>query len=100
LALNFDILIKADRGFPHSLQAERQIRGPPLPSASFPVHATIQNQVQRATFSVQETLWILPFVAQLILVVKTKALPVHTMKAYSENRVIGPFILNLGTRWK
>jgi hypothetical protein len=98
--LNYDILTKADRSFPHSLQAERQIRGPPLPFTSFPVHATLQNQVQRANFSIQVTLRALPFVAQSILVAKSKVFPVHTMKAYRGNRGISPFILNLGIRWR
>jgi hypothetical protein len=26
--------------------------------------------------------------------------PFHTMKAYKGNRVIAPFILNLGARWR
>jgi len=69
---NYDILTKADRDFPHSFHAGRQIRGPPLPFTSFPVHAMLQNQRQRATFSIQVTLRTLPFVTQSILVVKSK----------------------------
>jgi hypothetical protein len=36
----------------------------------------------------------------LVVVVKGKAFPVQSMKAYRGNKDVGPLILNLCTRWK
>jgi hypothetical protein len=40
----------------------------------------------------------LPFMAQLILAIKRKVFPAHTMKAYRGNRGTAPLILKLGIR--